>query len=615
MTTGIRAATAVAAATVLTGLLGAQPPTAAPAEEDPYAPTMLVLDASGSMKGKDPDGGTKIAAAKRAVHGVVDAAPADSKVGLAVYGTGTGNSDAEKSAGCKDIKVLRGPETIDKPALNKTVDGLKPSGYTPIGRALQTAAKELPDSGPRSIVLVSDGEDTCAPPDPCEVAKGLADAGIDLVVHAVGFGVDDKAREQLACVAQATGGTYTEAPDAGALERQLPRVTTAALRNYEPAGTPVRGGERPDDAPVLEPGQYLDTVRPTTTADGVQYYSVDAPRGSTIYVNATVPGASQWPAADDVRIESRGPDGGACEKQVSRGVTPDAGGVAGATLRLDTTDSDFAGCEGGGRYTFAVYYVYVGKGSDRKPLELLVGVEPPAEGAVGSAGNEEVPFEQPSGKPAEVTGGGSFGTAATLDGSGRYADAIRHSEYVFYRVRVDWGQALKYKVHFDRSAVGEEARATTVLYSPYRQPFDGDSWGYTGDQLTLDGVTDDNGIGGIPVRYANRENIAPEDSGPSVAGWYYIGVRLDPSSTASGAVPMVLDVDVSGDPEPAPYRGDAFGSDKPAQAEPTDDQTRPAADVTDADDDGGSWVPWLAGGVGVVGLLTAVGSVLLWRRV
>jgi Ca-activated chloride channel family protein len=70
--------------------------TTAPAE---LAPTMVVLDASGSMTGADPAGGTKMDAAKRAVHALVDAAPAQASIGLAVYGTSTGNSAAERERG------------------------------------------------------------------------------------------------------------------------------------------------------------------------------------------------------------------------------------------------------------------------------------------------------------------------------------------------------------------------------------------------------------------------------------------------------------------------------------------------------------------------------------
>ncbi|MQA08235.1 MAG: VWA domain-containing protein, partial [Pseudonocardiaceae bacterium] len=68
-----------------------------------YAPTMLVLDGSGSMKGNDPNGGTKMAAAKNSVHSLVDMLPDDARLGLTTYGTETGESPAEKKAGCQDV--------------------------------------------------------------------------------------------------------------------------------------------------------------------------------------------------------------------------------------------------------------------------------------------------------------------------------------------------------------------------------------------------------------------------------------------------------------------------------------------------------------------------------
>jgi Ca-activated chloride channel family protein len=49
------------------------------------------------------------------------------------------------------------------------------------------------------------------------VAKELSKLGAEIVVHTVGFGVDDKSRKQLTCVAQATGGTYSDAPDGTSL--------------------------------------------------------------------------------------------------------------------------------------------------------------------------------------------------------------------------------------------------------------------------------------------------------------------------------------------------------------------------------------------------------------
>lgn len=347
-----------------------------------FAPTMVVLDASGSMTGPDPSGGTKMQAAQQAVRTMIDATPDAAQVGLAVYGTQTGNSEAERDRGCQDVSVLAPPSALDRAALTGAVDAVTPRGYTPIGQALTVAAEQLPQEGPRSIVLVSDGEDTCAPPEPCEVARDLAGQGLDLVVHAVGFGVDDTARAQLSCAAQTTGGTYTDALDGEALSQVLPRITATALRNYEPTGSPIAGAPAVDGAPVAAPGQHLDTLGQKET----RYYSVDVPAGATAYFTATVsyprvPGVGVIDDFNGLNLRTYGDAGEDCNRfeaaQQSRSSD-------GATLTVSTTwtgaAEERAGgsgrCTGPGRYTFGLTWNRVSEGVPaRLPVELLVGVE------------------------------------------------------------------------------------------------------------------------------------------------------------------------------------------------------------------------------------------------
>ncbi|MGI8417101.1 MAG: vWA domain-containing protein [Nakamurella sp.] len=216
-------------------------------------PVMIVLDASGSMNAQDAPG-SRIDAAKKAVTGLINQMPADVKVGLQVFGSRTGNGDADKAAGCQDIVTLAKVGTLNKAALTGEVADIKASGYTPIARALQQAAKALPSEGPRSIVLVSDGEETCAPPEPCDVAKQLKEQGIDLTVHTIGFKVDDTARGQLSCIAAATGGSYADADNAAQLEQTLDAGFQRAAEKYSPKGTPVNGTPKPAaNSPVLVP--------------------------------------------------------------------------------------------------------------------------------------------------------------------------------------------------------------------------------------------------------------------------------------------------------------------------------------------------------------------------
>ncbi len=557
-----------------------------PPAQAELAPTMLVLDASGSMSGADPSGGTKMEAAKRAMHTLVDATPTGASVGLAVYGTSTGNSDAERAQGCEDVTVLREPGTIDKAALGTAVDGLTPSGFTPIGRSLQVAAESLPQEGPRSIVLVSDGEDTCAPPEPCDVVRTLAGQGVDLVIHTVGFGVDDVARAQLSCVAQATGGTYSDAPDANALQRVLPRVTATALRNYQPAGSPIAGARTYNTAPVAIPGQYLDTIGQQEK----RFYAVDVPQGATTYFSATIayPPLRGVPGTEDTNsllLDVHGTDGSDCLKSESELSFSSSDGEAltvASTWEGGTWERNGSGddnCQGDGRYYFAVTWnknmVSLGV-PERMPIEILVGIEPAATDTGPVAVLPPAELIVPTGPDSPVVGGGSFNVAGTLDGSGSYSDTLQRSEFVFYRVKLDWGQGLAYRVQFGETPRGHSSSSlSTMLFTPFRERIEIESNVYSGGSVTV--PTDS--ISTVPVRYNNREAVATGARGQSmsIAGWYYIAVQVGPveQNPASAApVPVRLEVSVTGTAEPGPRYDPAsdaaqagvFGENRPPKA-------------------------------------------------
>lgn len=183
-------------------------------------PTVLILDASGSMTENDAPG-PRIEAAKAAAHGLINALPDDSTLGLQTYGTNTGSADADKAAGCSDVSTLLPLGPLDRAAMGAAIDAITPSGYTPIALALQTAAAELPaDDSAQAIVLVSDGEDKCDVP-PCETAAQLKRERPGLTISTVGFKVDGPAAEQLRCIADATGGLFVQAANADQLAARL----------------------------------------------------------------------------------------------------------------------------------------------------------------------------------------------------------------------------------------------------------------------------------------------------------------------------------------------------------------------------------------------------------
>ena len=203
---------------------------------------VLVLDSSGSMKEQAAGGQRKIDAAKDALGEVVSQLPDDAEVGLRVFGAKV--FSAKDAGACEDTQNVVPVGPLDRDALTQAVADYRPYGETPIGRALQEAARDLDAgsaSGPRSIVLLSDGEPTCEP-DPCQVAKKLSSRGIDLTINVVGLDVSGAARKALSCIARAGGGTYY---DAHPIEQMRSKLAMVAYdMNDEPLpyghGAPLR---------------------------------------------------------------------------------------------------------------------------------------------------------------------------------------------------------------------------------------------------------------------------------------------------------------------------------------------------------------------------------------
>lgn len=205
------------------------PLSASAQDEPPEGAMLIILDASGSMNNIDQDGVPFIDKAKDAVLELIEALPDGVEVGLRVYGHREPNTDPVR--GCQDTELLAPVAPLDRAAIRSAVEGLEASGFTPIGLALQEAAADLPETGPRSIVLISDGEDTCAPPDPCRIAEELYGDLFDVRIESVGFLIDtgSAAEQQLRCIAESTGGRYTTVGSADALVARLGEVTEELL--------------------------------------------------------------------------------------------------------------------------------------------------------------------------------------------------------------------------------------------------------------------------------------------------------------------------------------------------------------------------------------------------
>ncbi|MCR3722623.1 MULTISPECIES: vWA domain-containing protein [Prauserella salsuginis group] len=504
------------------------------------APVMVTVDASGSMADALGDGRTKMDAAKGALNTLVDGVEPDTQMGLQVYGSrGAGSGSGKPDCDAISTEVPVGP--VDAEDLKSKVDGLQPAGETPIGDSLREAADELPDEGPRAIVLISDGIDTCAPPDPCEVSKELAESGVDLAVHTVGFQIDDEAREQLSCIAESTGGSYTDAPDAKSLDEQLPRVVERAQRSYEVKGTAITGTEEFPSAPTIEAGQYVDTIDSGQT----KYYKVRIPKDFTVHFAATaVLPRDEEGGWVEVTTQLVDPQGKVCEEQdedvhIASALRKSSAAHATSAFSVDTReDSDCNADE--------EYYLSVERDGPSEAkywtwqTELLVTLEPPVSGSTGPAENTaEVPFGNPGGAEQAVTGGGSFNDAVELDGSGIYADTLLVNEMATYKVKLDWGESLAVQTHA-RNDPKDWAEVTYDIYDPVRQQ---GSRNWNEDFNLYNEADSGDPIATSRVLYNNRE----EGKQASVPGWYYITVHVGSSTDEYTELPIRLFVSKGGE--------------------------------------------------------------------
>lgn len=255
----------------------------APSQAQDRPRAILVLDASGSMWGQI-DGKAKIAIARDVIGGLLQTLPPDLELGLTLYGH-------RRKGDCNDIQTLIQPGT-DRGAIADAVNAVKPKGKTPLSAAVIQAADALRYAEePATVILISDGRETCHL-DPCEVGRKLEETGVDFTAHVIGFDVADPAvRDQLACLAQATGGTYRSASDASELADALkvvaappppppaptvsfvavegdggPQISTGLSWRVSGGGASAGDGQSGGFSQTLPPGDYHVTV--TRVADG-----------------------------------------------------------------------------------------------------------------------------------------------------------------------------------------------------------------------------------------------------------------------------------------------------------------------------------------------------------
>lgn len=615
----------VLAAATTAGLLGLASLTAAPAlaeqqkEQTPgtsQQPVVVVMDYSESMleKDADQDGTARIDAAKDATKDLIEKTPEDAKLGMVAFG------HADRKT-CTKIETLQKVEKVDAKKLTKKVDALDAQGGTPIGQSLQHAADELKDvEGEKSIVLVSDGEPTCDEPPACEIAQQLAEDGIDLTVHTIGFRLqgNTKAQETLECIAEATGGTYSSADDAEQLTETLTTQTTRALQGYQTAGTPVEGGRSAEDAPRMSAGQFTDTIATQKgesddgeESAGRRYYRIPYHEGYTPVVTATVVKdreTNEMLGGSDILIRPVDLSERPYETctALRDEVVPSRGKGLHATvhwfehdafskeLSEETRDNCLTKDD---EVVVEVVHAADTASDEEIPLELVVAYAK-QEKASGSPAPSPKFKDVKTAKAEQVAGGGSFNDATPIESGQTITDTLVPGEAKYFKIDAATNQTLAARVDITSDAE-DNLMIWALAYNPLREHMsfmsDPDAGG-----SGVNGTGDLSIIGPGEGSYANgvlEEHIHPNrriSSGGaeaySVPGGQYIKVQREYDSSAAD-VPQSfeLTVDVRGEAEEeagefittsAEYT-EAFGEDSDTER----DQNADEADDTDREED------------------------------
>ncbi|WP_168201335.1 vWA domain-containing protein [Qingshengfaniella alkalisoli] len=154
---------------------------------------------------------------------------ADTQVGLMAYGH-------RREGDCGDIETILSAGPLDSETFLERVNGITPTGKTPLTDAVEQAAEALSfRNNPATVILISDGLESCER-DPCALAETLERAGVDFTAHVVCFGLGgNENTASLACIADAIGGRFLVAANAQELGAAFSEVGVAVA---EPAPQP-----------------------------------------------------------------------------------------------------------------------------------------------------------------------------------------------------------------------------------------------------------------------------------------------------------------------------------------------------------------------------------------
>ncbi len=216
----------------------------------------VILDMTNSMWAPI-EGGRKYEVAREAVESAARSLRPQSRFGLYVIGNQPG-------ADCEAVTEAVPFAPLDRGALDAALEKAIPDrGRMPLFPALERAVEDIQANGGEGrILIIGDGAGTCVP-DTCAAARGLGERAGGLRIDAVSLNADAEDQRRLKCIADATGGTHTDADTrsevvafvraalAGDAKPDAPRPRAQTASQEDAPPLPAINPFRPGQSPVV----------------------------------------------------------------------------------------------------------------------------------------------------------------------------------------------------------------------------------------------------------------------------------------------------------------------------------------------------------------------------
>jgi hypothetical protein len=215
----------------------------------------LILDNSGSML-QTLGEARRIDVAKDVLTDLVkETLPSGIPLTLRVFGDEPDSCETDLAI---ELAPLDPDAALDRIAAIESVDGVK----TPLAAALERVVADLSGvDGPKIVVLVTDGEETCGG-NPQRAIRELVNQGIDVRVNIVGFAVDDEGlKEQFEEWARIGGGRFFDAAGADELGDAIAAALQPPFEVRDAADAVIGSGVVDGDPVRVPPGAYVVEVR------------------------------------------------------------------------------------------------------------------------------------------------------------------------------------------------------------------------------------------------------------------------------------------------------------------------------------------------------------------